>query len=135
MYTSKLQCYFALMIVLGFISCNRKTTDFKQLTGFSPGTDVHNIQYKDDVLSDAIYWLAFDCNAATAEKVKLTLALSLDTEKNRDSYASCCYFPKQWWDTAAIARSPQYSTFRNGSRIFFWYHPETKKAFLLKIIP
>lgn len=126
---------FMLLLALSFSACTGKATYFKRLTGFSPGADVHNIQYKDDVLLDAVYWLGFDCSAATAEKIIKDLNLSPDTAKDRGNYATCCYYPKAWWDTALIARAAQYSVYEDKRKIFFWYDPATRKAFLLKFIP
>jgi hypothetical protein len=126
--------FFICALIFGFTSCIPRSSGsyFKSLIGFSPTKDVKHLNsYADELGIDASYWLAFECEDSTVQKIISTLQLKKDSTKRLGFIGGLNTKPTNWWDTSFILNhSPFY---KDEERVFWrlWYDSKEKKAYLL----
>jgi hypothetical protein len=125
---------FILVIIFCFIACIPRSDSsyFTNLIGFSPTEDVKNLNsYADELGIDASYWLAFNCEDSTIEKIVSILQLKKDSARIPGFIGGLNTNPTIWWDTSFILHSKPF--YKDEERMFWrlWYDANGKKAYFL----
>jgi len=81
---------------------------------------------------DASYWLAFQCNDTTVERIRSTLQLD-ETDVGRGLFGGLNSSPTKWWDTTFIFKSQYHKTDDGKNYWHLWYDTVNKKAYLLAV--
>lgn len=121
-------------LIFFFISCIPRSSNsyFKNFFGFSPTKDVKHLNsYADELGIDASYWLAFECEDSTIEKIVLTLQLKKDSTRIPGFTGGLNTKPTSWWDTSFILHSKPFH--KDEEKLFWrlWYDANRKKAYFL----
>ncbi len=108
---------------------NRKI--FADFFGFPVTPDVYNLYaYADELGIDASYYLAFECNDSTIEKIKQEF--DLEQDKTETSFGGGLNSsPTFWWDTAFINKAKPFSKQEKNLYWYLWYDKPKKKAYFL----
>jgi hypothetical protein len=104
---------------------------FKEFFGFYPTSDIKNMYAHSDELGiDASYYFAFECADSTVEKIKKSLALSVDTTGMGFS-GGLNSSPTFWWDTTAIQQIKPFSKQKENLYWYLWYDKAKQKVYFL----
>lgn len=124
-----------LVVSISFLLCScfrSSKTYFKDLLGFSATADVKHLNsYSDELGIDASYWMAFECNDSTVDKIIKKLQLSKSDVETRGLYGGMNSRPERWWDTSFVFHTKPF--YREDDRIFWylWYNKPQKKVYFL----
>lgn len=129
--------FFIYTIIFSFISCIPKNSSnyFKNFIGFAPTEDVKKLKsYADNFGVDASYWLAFECEDSTVQKIVATLHLRRSqTTSDGLGGGALNVEPTSWWDTSFTFNSKPYTNISEETRLFYflWHDSIQKKAYFL----
>lgn len=112
-------------------SNNDKKT-FLDFFKFEPSPDVKNFHYyPDEVGIDASYWISFECDPSTVEKIKETLHLTESPIATEGLSGGLNVNPSPWWDTAFIYKSKPFEKQEGELYWYLWYNESKKKVYFL----
>ena len=131
---TRLTGFFIYILIFCFISCIPRSSSsyFKNFFGFAPTKDVKKLNsYADELGIDASYWLAFNCEDSTVQKIVSALQLKKDSARVSGFIGGLNTSPTNWWDTSFILHNTPF--YKDEERIFWrlWYDSKQKKAYFL----
>lgn len=97
-----------------------------------PPADVRNFHYFPDILdTDTSYWISFECNESSFDKITETLNLRQEEQPQENVLTGLNIEPRAWWDTAFIKKASPYSFQKENMYRYLWYDKAKKKVYFL----
>ncbi|MFM2386950.1 MAG: hypothetical protein RL660_1707 [Bacteroidota bacterium] len=124
---------FLVAINLLLSSCSRTSSQhFEAFMGFAPTADVKNLNsHADEFGIDSSYWLAFECEDSTIDKIISKLQLRESATETEGLIGGLNTHPTSWWDTAFVSHSKPFYKEENRNLWYLWYDSLKKKAYFL----
>lgn len=132
------------ILILSFVSCGISHPPFDYETPDTQNNVFHyehlvNVEITDDVKNlysygsegiDASYYLAFECDEDTKEKIIKANKMDKDIEVGQALYSS---FEIDWWNKEEIDTLSRYVYSSDDERYFryFWYNDDSHQAYFL----
>jgi hypothetical protein len=122
-----------ITLILILNSCQRSDSEvFHDFFEFYPPSDVKEFHFiANEGFLDSSYWISFECNHTTAEKIISKLSLLRYNEATDGLGGGLNSKPTAWWDHEFIENSVPYTKRVYSDHYYFWYDNYKGRVYFL----
>lgn len=133
-------CIINVVFYVSILSCsnsgglitNQDQKTFTSYFKFEPTPDVKNFNYfPDETGIDASYWISFECNESTVDKIRERLGLKLEKRPQEGLIGGLNIEPTAWWDTSFVKKERPHSRQKENLYWYLWYDKSKRKVYFL----